>query len=300
MRGRYREARPIRDAIRHLLVQSGYGGVDALSQSSGDGQLPPALAVPKLEDQPTDGSGRAGDAALDEPRAIVEFERLLAYHWEDDRQEFYARARTLYDWAEHRPVLRQWMAERVATVSQNVRPSLSHLKLWPLAFLLGQDAHLIDLGERDGRYTACLYRGRFYGIPSGRHLTPALVETHGSSELISAPSLSELRALFACADGATDQADAFPLRPISGLDVPWLVPSEVRLAGSHGSYNIVAYLGCFWGLPQELGAVDLSRRQDRARPGIILAPSYEELIARIDARSKVRRRPTEGANHPQC
>src|ERR1051326_4958398 len=98
--------------------------------------------------------------------AIEEFEELLAYDWQDDRKAFYARVRALYGWAANRRNLRSWMATRVTQTAGHVRPSLAHVRLWPLAFLLGQDCYPINTGADYEGYAIFLYRGIFHAIPA--------------------------------------------------------------------------------------------------------------------------------------
>ncbi len=53
------------------------------------------------------------------------------------------------------------------------------------------------------------------------------------------------------------------------------------LEQGYNGYNIVRYLGRFWGLPQALGRLNLTQEEDRERPGIITSDTLEGVKAEI-------------------
>ena len=42
-------------------------------------------------------------------------------------------------------------------------------------------------------------------------------------------------------------------------------------------YNIVSYMGRFWGLPQTLGCLNIAQQADREKPGVLVAGAFDEL-----------------------
>ena len=61
----------------------------------------------------------------------------------------------------------------------------------------------------------------------------------------------------------------------------------VRLEEGYRGYNIVRYLGRFWALPQTLGPLNLTREEDRTRPGILVAEDLLAVKSAINAPGQV-------------
>jgi hypothetical protein len=236
------------------------------------------------------GSAMAGDQGepdqLSESGAAEEFEALLAYDWRASREIFLDRVARLYRWAENRPELRSWMAARLLRVAGDIRPGLRHQKLWPLAYLLGQERHFVMVEPPKDGFEIYLYEGAYHAIAAGSAPNPDLIGRAPPGELISAASLSELKAQISSGRAAVEQGAkeemlaSLAVSQSNGLDIPWLNPPA--LVGSHGHYNVVAFLNVFWGLPQSLGAVDLRLPDGRNHPDVLMAATREELVARID------------------
>lgn len=54
------------------------------------------------------------------------------------------------------------------------------------------------------------------------------------------------------------------------------------LIGSLSHYNIIKHMGCFYGLPQALGAIDLNKKEEREHPDILIADSYKKIRSLIE------------------
>ncbi|MBV9858665.1 MAG: hypothetical protein JO038_00960 [Alphaproteobacteria bacterium] len=235
---------------------------------------------------------RHDDLAGSDPQQ--ELEDLLAYDWQDSRTAFFHRVRALYDRVAGDAAVRDRMAARVLEIAGRVRPSLQHPKLWPLAFLLGQDAHLISVEPDFGGHAIFLYRGSFHAVPAGSAIAAELVDGRSPSELISAPGLEELHArlLAKSADpsagprvsaGANGAGSPDRKLDLTGPDIPWISGSGPEMIGFHLDYNILLYVDRFWALPQALGPVDLTRPAERSHPAILIAETRQELMAMIDS-----------------
>lgn len=61
------------------------------------------------------------------------------------------------------------------------------------------------------------------------------------------------------------------------------VSSAPQLLDSYRGYNLVAYLGLIWGVPQNLGPLDLTASETRSRPGILSGPDRVAVTAKIDS-----------------
>ncbi|MEQ1811911.1 MAG: radical SAM protein [Terricaulis sp.] len=57
----------------------------------------------------------------------------------------------------------------------------------------------------------------------------------------------------------------------------------VLVEGSFLGHNLVRYLGKYWGIPESLGRVNISREADRERPGVLVRDSMEELRLAIES-----------------
>ena len=56
---------------------------------------------------------------------------------------------------------------------------------------------------------------------------------------------------------------------------------QPELVGSYKGYNIVDYNGLFYGVPQSLGTVDLTKEKDRNRKEVFVEEDRAELEKRI-------------------
>ncbi len=217
------------------------------------------------------------------PEKLEEFEDLLAYDWQDDRGSFLARVKALYDWAEHHPSARAAMADRVSRIAGQVRPQCDHPQLWPLAFLLGQDEHVIRLDPDFESLSTYLYRGRYYAVPVGVDVTPQAIKGNEVGPLMSDETAEllydQIRGLPDPASTIDGELSAF------GPDIPWVAAgsfqSDPILVGSHGTHNIVEYVGRFWAIPQSLGPFNLKEEANRSHPEIGSAETKEQLIAQL-------------------
>ena len=268
MRERYREAMPLAARARQLLIESDL----AVTKSAARCERTPSETAAR----PTRGS------PSDEQDAQAELENLLAYDWTGDREEFFARTQCLYDWAKRRPELYQWMGARIAEIACGIRPPLSHPKLWPLAFLLGQHSEIVVVNPNYNGHLILMYRSMYYALPTGTEVNAQLLDGAPPPGLISSPSLAELRSKIAeSRDPIDDALGALAIDPSQDGDIAWLAPPE--LVASHERYNILSYLNVFWGLPQSLGAVDITLADKRKHPAILMASTQDELVSQIDA-----------------
>lgn len=54
-----------------------------------------------------------------------------------------------------------------------------------------------------------------------------------------------------------------------------------RLLHSLARHNIVVYQGQFYGLPKDIGPIDIAKEDPHARPGVVVRSSYNELLAAL-------------------
>ena len=61
-----------------------------------------------------------------------------------------------------------------------------------------------------------------------------------------------------------------------------VVGAPPQLAGAYKGYNIVDYNNQFYGVPQSMGPLDLSKKEDRGREGILVGKDRKEIEQLID------------------
>ena len=90
------------------------------------------------------------------------------------------------------------------------------------------------------------------------------------------------------ADSIEEIHQAIDDAPLAAIDLaqtlrgmPALPPQLIETG--YGGYNIVAYDGRAWGLPQAFGQMNIVLRSDREREGVLVADSVDALRAAIDA-----------------
>jgi hypothetical protein len=82
---------------------------------------------------------------------------------------------------------------------------------------------------------------------------------------------------FAEAEALVRQTFATPARPFTPHR------GAPRLLYSLGTYNLVAYAGWFFALPQALGAIDLENEDPMGRPGVVVGSDLWQIENAIDA-----------------
>jgi radical SAM protein with 4Fe4S-binding SPASM domain len=106
--------------------------------------------------------------------------------------------------------------------------------------------------EHYGRYNLVAYRRRFWALPAAHGYLDLTHEgDRGRDGIVAADTLADLKGL--CA------------------------PEVPRLLGSLNGYNLVEYLGQFWGIPQAFGPFDLTDSPNQSRTGLVAAHSLAGL-----------------------
>jgi len=130
------------------------------------------------------------------------------------------------------------------------------------------------------------YRGQFYGVPQSLGpLDLSKEEDRNRKEIVVSKDRRGIEKLI-------DKAiQSRPKVKVKAVDQP------PRLAGSYQGYNIVDYRGQFYGVPQSLGPLDLSKEEDRKHKEIIVSKDRKEIEKLIDKaiQSRPKAQPKEKA-----
>jgi hypothetical protein len=128
----------------------------------------------------------------------------------------------------------------------------------------------ILVGSYQG-YNIVDYRGQFYGVPQSLGpLDLSKEKDRGHKEIVVSKDRREIEKLI-------DKAiQSRPKVKVKAVDQPPI------LAGAYQGYNIVDYRGQFYGVPQSLGPLDLSKEEDRKHKEIVVVKDRKEVENLID------------------
>ena len=123
-----------------------------------------------------------------------------------------------------------------------------------------------------GRYNVVSYDGLFYAIPQGLDVPWGEEDVAVMPGVVTAASLNEVLAAIGCVraprpragtlDQQSDHSTGMPVEPVGSGATP-------RLLGEQQGYNIVEYEGWIYGIPQDLGPLDLTEMDVIGMPGVI-------------------------------
>jgi hypothetical protein len=123
--------------------------------------------------------------------------------------------------------------------------------------------HLVDAV---GAYNIIAYRDLFYGIPQGLGTFDlASVDVTQMPGVVTGRSVAEVKSEI------LERIHQPRSGPAQADDAP------PHLVDSVGTYNIVAYRGLFYGMPQGLGSIDLTHVDVAQMPGVITRSSLSDL-----------------------
>jgi radical SAM superfamily enzyme YgiQ (UPF0313 family) len=142
-----------------------------------------------------------------------------------------------------------------------------------------------------GAYNVIYFDGTYYGVPQG------LGEVKwGKTDLTGLPDVFIARRL-ADVVGDVERAQGIPPRPArraeaGGASAPTAVPviqistraasaAQPRLVGAMDGYNIIEFEGWYYGMPQDLGPLDLASTDVIEMPGVIRDLSREVVEGEI-------------------
>ncbi len=140
--------------------------------------------------------------------------------------------------------------------------------------ILNQEKNVppILAGDYKG-YNIVKYGGQFYGVPQSLGpLDLSKEEDRKRKEIIISKDRKEIERLIEKAIQSRTKAQP----KVKAVGQP------PHLAGAYKEYNIVDYNNSFYGVPQSTGPLDLSKKEDRGRKGILVGKDRRDVEYLID------------------